>query len=97
MRDVWLLVDHACHTGIDGLAAHRLENVMTAATPLSTIRHLTMAEARAELARLIEQTGMTREELHERADNWDLDATERGLLSDIRSLEFLIERAASGA
>ena len=70
---------------------------MTAATPLSTIRHLTMAEARAELARLIEQTGMTREELHERADNWDLDATERGLLSDIRSLEFLIERAASGA
>ena len=70
---------------------------MTSTLPTSNFRHLSVDEARDECASLIERAGMTREELDDRASRWELDADERGLLSDIRSLEFLIERAVSGA
>ncbi|GAC86305.1 hypothetical protein GP2_076_00070 [Gordonia paraffinivorans NBRC 108238] len=70
---------------------------MTSTLPTSEFRHLSVAEAREELETLIERSGMTRAELEERAARWDLDASERGILSDIRSLEFLIKRAVSGA
>ncbi|MGV9709657.1 hypothetical protein ACWDTI_03230 [Gordonia sp. NPDC003424] len=70
---------------------------MTSTLPTSNFRHLSVAEAREERDRLIECAKMTREELDDRASRWELDADERGLLSDIRSLEFLIERAVSGA
>ncbi|MDD4868680.1 MAG: hypothetical protein PHQ28_16695 [Mycobacterium sp.] len=38
---------------------------------------------------------MTRDELEARGDAWELDADERGVLSDIRGLEFLLERVSA--
>ena len=39
---------------------------------------------------------MSRDELERRGNAWELDADQRGVLADIRGLEFLIERAAAG-
>ncbi|KSZ56151.1 hypothetical protein Z045_24805 [Rhodococcus pyridinivorans KG-16] len=57
------------------------------------VRTLTVDEAREELASLLKNAGMSREELEERGEQWELDASQRGVLADIRSLEFLIGRA----
>jgi len=56
---------------------------------------VTPKEARREIERLLKSVNMTREELGARGDAWDLDARERGALSDIQGLEFLLERAAA--
>lgn len=61
--------------------------------PRDLVRSLTVDEARRELADLVRRSGMTRAELERRGESWDLDAAERGILADIRSLEFLIQRA----
>lgn len=61
--------------------------------PRGTVRTLTLAEARNELKALIRRAGMSRKELERCGDRWELDAEKRGILSDIRSLEFLIARA----
>ena len=57
------------------------------------VRMLTKKQARAELESLLSKAGMSREELEQRGNAWDLDADQRGILADIRGLEFLIERA----
>lgn len=70
------------------------EDVMTAVLPpRGTVRTLTLPEARKELGALVSEAGMTLDELKRRGDAWELDAHERGLLADIRNLEFLIARA----
>ncbi|MFD5329782.1 hypothetical protein, partial [Streptomyces sp. NPDC127092] len=70
------------------------EDVMTAVLPpRGTVRTLTLPEAREELGRLEAESGMSIAALKERGDVWDLDAHERGLLAEIRNLEFLIDRA----
>ena len=56
---------------------------------------VTPGEAHEEIARLLADLKMTRDELEERADAWGLDADERGVLADIRGLEFLLERMAA--
>lgn len=61
--------------------------------PREVVRTLTVDEAREELASLLKNVGMSREELEERGERWELDASQRGALADIRSLEFLIGRA----
>lgn len=61
--------------------------------PQDPVRSLTVTEARKELADLIRRSGMSRDELERRGEAWDLDAVQRGILADIRSLEFLIRRA----
>lgn len=61
--------------------------------PQDLVRSLTVSEAKREQAELLEQTGMTRRELERKGDSWELDAHERGILADIRSLEFLVQRA----
>lgn len=68
---------------------------MTAVMPSRDhLRTLTPSEARSEITELIARSHMSRDELERRGNEWDLDADERGILSDIRSLEFLIERLA---
>lgn len=62
--------------------------------PQGLVRSLTVADAVRERDELIARSGMSLDELIQRGDSWDLDATERGILADIRNLEFLIERAA---
>lgn len=67
---------------------------MTAVVPpRDLVRSLTVAQARQELDELVGRAGMTREELERRGESWKLDAEARGILADIRSLEFLIRRA----
>lgn len=61
--------------------------------PRNLVRSLTVDEAKSERADLIRQSGMSRDELERRGELWQLDAHERGLLADIRNLEFLINRA----
>lgn len=56
---------------------------------------VTPTEAKAEIKRLLQCVGMSRDELERRGDAWELDAEERGVLADIRGLEFLLSRAAS--
>ena len=56
---------------------------------------VTPREAKAEIKRLLERVGMSRDELERRGDAWELDADERGVLADIRGLEFLLGRASS--
>lgn len=51
--------------------------------------------ARAEIARLLAELKLTRDELEQRGEAWDLDADARGALADIRGLEFLLERLAT--
>lgn len=59
------------------------------------VHMVTPTEARREIQRLLKTVNMTRDELEARGDAWDLDADERGVLADIRGLEFLLERAAA--
>lgn len=61
--------------------------------PRDLVRSLTVEEAKGERDDLIRQSGMSRDELERRGKLWELDAHERGLLADIRNLEFLINRA----
>lgn len=61
--------------------------------PRDVVRTLTVAEARRECSDLLRSVGISRDELEERGERWELDAAERGVLADIRSLEFLIDRA----
>ncbi|KDQ03236.1 hypothetical protein QM646_06040 [Rhodococcus erythropolis] len=61
--------------------------------PRDTVRTLTLPDALDELRHLVEQAGMTLDELKAKGESWDLDAEHRGLLADIRNLEFLIGRA----
>ena len=56
---------------------------------------VTPREAKAEIKRLLQRVGMSRDELERRGDDWELDANERGVLADIRGLEFLLGRASS--
>ena len=56
---------------------------------------VTAKEAKAEIKRLLQRVGMSRDELDRRGDAWELDADERGVLADIRGLEFLLGRASS--
>ena len=56
---------------------------------------VTPEQARAEIAILLDGVGMTRDELERAGDAWTLDADARGVLADIRGLEFLLGRTAS--
>jgi len=56
---------------------------------------VTPKKAKAEIERLLQRVGMSRDELERRGDDWELDANERGVLADIRGLEFLLGRASS--
>lgn len=55
---------------------------------------ITAEQARDEIEALLASVGMSREELEKRGKVWDLNADERGVLADIRGLEFLIEHAS---
>ena len=57
------------------------------------VRMVTAEQARDEIDALLAKVGMSRNELEKRGRAWDLNASERGILADIRGLEFLIERA----
>lgn len=59
------------------------------------VHMVTPDEARLEIDRMHARIGITRDELERRGDAWELDAPARGVLADIRGLEFLLERAAS--
>jgi hypothetical protein len=56
---------------------------------------VTAEQARAEIALLLDGLGMTRDELERQGDAWALDADARGVLANIRGLEFLLERTAA--
>lgn len=56
---------------------------------------VTAKQARKEIKALLGSVGMARAELERRGQAWQLDAEQRGVLADIRGLEFLIERAAA--
>lgn len=55
---------------------------------------ITAEQARDEIEALLASVGMSREELEKRGKVWDLNGDERGVLADIRGLEFLIEHAS---
>lgn len=58
-----------------------------------TVRMLTLQSALDELHNLIQRSGMSLDELKANGEAWNLDAEQRGILSEIRGLEFLIDRA----
>ena len=62
---------------------------MTTASMPPTVRTMTVAEVREELAKLITARGQSLDSFKERAERWQLDARDRGLLSRFRNLEFL--------
>jgi hypothetical protein len=51
---------------------------------------VTAKQAHREIKALLNSVGMSRGELERRGQAWDLDARQRGVLADIRGLEFLI-------
>lgn len=59
------------------------------------VHMVTSKQAAREIKRLLKSVGMSRDELEARGDAWELNADERGVLADIRGLEFLLERAAT--
>lgn len=59
------------------------------------VRLITTKQARDEIRALLRSVAMTRQELEGRGNAWQLDAQQRGVLADIRGLEFLIERATN--
>lgn len=59
------------------------------------VHMVTAKQAREEIKALLNSVGMSRGELEQRGQAWELDAQQRGALADIRGLEFLIERAAA--
>jgi hypothetical protein len=71
---------------------------MTATTSRrnAQVHMVTAKEARKEIRALLAVVGMSRDELERHGNAWELDADQRGVLADIRGLEFLIERAAVG-
>lgn len=67
---------------------------MTTATPSrNMVRTLTVEEALTEIDALVRRSGMKLDALKSLGERWELGAAERGILSDIKGLEFLIERA----
>jgi hypothetical protein len=54
---------------------------------------VTAKQAQKEIKALLSRVGMSRRELEQRGQAWKLDADQRGVLADIRGLEFLIKRA----
>ncbi|WP_024801208.1 hypothetical protein [Nocardia sp. BMG51109] len=67
---------------------------MTATLP-HNVRTLTADDVRSELARLtaaVEARGYTLDQFKEAGERWELDADERGLLSDVCGLEFFLDR-----
>jgi hypothetical protein len=59
------------------------------------VHMVTAKQARREIKALLSSVGMSRDELEQRGRAWELDAEQRGVLADIRGLEFLIEHAAA--
>ena len=57
------------------------------------VHMVTAKPARNEIKALLSNVGMSRGELERRGPAWELDAHQRGVLADIRGLEFLIARA----
>jgi hypothetical protein len=57
------------------------------------VHMVTARQARKEISALLNSVRMSRSELERRGQAWELDADQRGVLADIRGLEFLIERA----
>lgn len=67
---------------------------MTAIAGRNTQVHMVTAkQARSEIKALLSRVGMSRDELEQRGQAWQLDADQRGVLADIRGLEFLVKRA----
>ncbi len=61
---------------------------------MTTVRMLTLELVRDELASLtahIEALGWTLDGFKTAGDDWELDAVERGVLSDIRAYEFMLD------
>ena len=61
-------------------------------TARPTVRMMTLDEVQAEHASLVDQLtarGLTLDEFKTLGDTWQLDAGDRGLLAQIRGLEFL--------
>jgi hypothetical protein len=56
------------------------------------VHMVTTEQARKGIKTLLNSVGMSRDEIEQRGQAWDLDAQQRGVLADIRGLEFLIER-----
>jgi len=56
-------------------------------------RVFTVDDAQREIERLLREVGMSHDDLVTRGDAWELDAEQRGVLADIRGLEFLLARA----
>jgi hypothetical protein len=57
------------------------------------VRMVTTKQARRDIKTLLRGVGLSRDELEQRGQAWELDAEQRGVLADIRGLEFLIARA----
>jgi hypothetical protein len=56
------------------------------------VRMVTAKQARKDIEKLLRGVGMSRDELEQRGQAWELDAKQRGVLADVRGLEFLIAR-----
>jgi hypothetical protein len=54
------------------------------------VRMVTAKQARKDIKTLLRGVGMSRDELEQAGQAWQLDAQQRGVLADIRGLEFLI-------
>jgi hypothetical protein len=59
------------------------------------VHMVTKKQARQEIKALLRSVGMSRDELERHGQAWELDAQQRGVLADIRGLEFLLARADS--
>ncbi|NLG54265.1 MAG: hypothetical protein GX542_01205 [Rhodococcus sp.] len=67
---------------------------MTETTPKKNGVHvLTIEEAQARIAELVEKSGMSRDELFRLGAAWELDAQHRGILANIEGLEYLLKLA----
>lgn len=54
------------------------------------VRRMTDDDMRVELARLLDQVGMTSQQLRDRGAAFKLDAIERNVLADVEALEWML-------
>lgn len=65
------------------------------ATPRGEVRRVTTAEVRERQAKILAALHLSLDEMRERADDFALDARERGLAREYERLEFLVNRGSA--
>lgn len=67
--------------------------MMLMTTEKAVLRELNRDEMRAERARLLATVAAGEDDLRRRAEDWDLDPAERGVLAEVDGLDWMLEHA----